>query len=534
MTEYHQRTCLGPDAASPMSWGSADEGADEDELREACGVFGCVVARNTPEGSVNVAQVVYLGLVALQHRGQESAGIVTSEGVGCKQFHYHKGEGLVASTFKDESLQKLKANPVPDINLSENRIKRFLYTLLKIYLFPNICLNGQKENWFVECCCSRSPCRSLVLVEAVLTRPGNNILKVHGYNWGRKIASAVFAKIPHSYHQVLERGVGLSTRSDSELITQMLSLTPPRGEKDGPDWGARIRHLMEATPTAYSLALMHEDKVYGVRDPFGNRPLCIGRLVCLSDKKDMDQSESDLGWVLSSESCAFQSVGATLIREVFPGEIIELSPDGIRSLDIVPRPKPAKPIKVGYDQTLIPHMLQIPPPAFCIFEYVYFSRADTFYEGETFSERVGLYGLLIKRKLCSVSRFASNKTFVQSPGLLIKVCSVSRFAYKKTFVQSPGLHKKKRLFNLQVHIRIASPPIQHPCYMGINIPTKGELIANTKDPEELAGFIGADSLAYLSIEGLVKAVSTGAPKDKDMSGYCTACLDGNYPVHLEW
>lgn len=75
------------------------------------------------------------------------------------------------------------ANPVPDINLSENRIKRFLYTLLKIYLFPNICLNGQKENWFVECCCSRSPCRSLVLVEAVLTRPGNNILKVHGYNW---------------------------------------------------------------------------------------------------------------------------------------------------------------------------------------------------------------------------------------------------------------------------------------------------------------------------------------------------------------
>lgn len=75
------------------------------------------------------------------------------------------------------------ANPVPAINLSENRIKRFLYTLLKIYLFPNICLNGQKENWFVECCCSRSPCRSLVLVEAVLTRPGNNILKVHGYNW---------------------------------------------------------------------------------------------------------------------------------------------------------------------------------------------------------------------------------------------------------------------------------------------------------------------------------------------------------------
>ncbi|XP_063598427.1 amidophosphoribosyltransferase-like [Penaeus indicus] len=86
----------------------------------------------------------------------------------------------------------------------------------------------------------------------------------------------------------------------------------------------------------------------------------------------------------------------------------------------------------------------------------------------------------------------------------------------------------------EVHIRIASPPIQHPCYMGINIPTKGELIANTKAPEELAGFIGADSLAYLSIEGLVKAVSAGAPKDKDMSGYCTACLDGNYPVHLEW
>ncbi|XP_063608996.1 amidophosphoribosyltransferase-like, partial [Penaeus indicus] len=340
MTEYHQRTCLGPDAASPMSWGSAEEGADEDELREACGVFGCVVARNTPEGSVNVAQVIYLGLVALQHRGQESAGIVTSEGVGCKQFHYHKGEGLVASTFKDESLQKLKGH----LGIGHTR-----------YATMGGCDPSNIQPFMVH------------------TRHGP-FATAHN---GELINGVALRKT------VLERGVGLSTRSDSELITQMLSLTPPRGEKDGPDWGARIRHLMEATPTAYSLALMHEDKVYGVRDPFGNRPLCIGRLVCLSDKKDKDMPQSETeGWVLSSESCAFQSVGATLIREVFPGEIIELSPDGIRSLDIVPRPKPAKPIKVGYDQTIIPHMLQIPPPAFCIFEYVYFSRADTFYEGQ--------------------------------------------------------------------------------------------------------------------------------------------------------
>ncbi|XP_042875268.1 amidophosphoribosyltransferase-like isoform X2 [Penaeus japonicus] len=541
MTEYHQQTWLSGEPGA-MSWGSADAEGDDEELREACGVFGCVVARNTPEGSVNAAQVIYLGLVALQHRGQESAGIVTSEGQGCKQFQYHKGEGLVASIFREESLQKLKGQ----LGIGHTR-----------YATMGGCDPINIQPFMVH------------------TRHGP-FATAHN---GELINGVALRKT------VLERGVGLSTRSDSELITQMLSLTPPRGEKDGPDWGARIRHLMEATPTAYSLALMHGDKVYGVRDPFGNRPLCIGRLVSLAERKgdtDMAASETDLGWVLSSESCAFQSIGATLIREVFPGEIIELSPDGIRSLDIVPRPKPAKPIKVGYEQPAIPHMLQIPPPAFCIFEYVYFSRADTLYEGQqvySVRQRCGrqlaietsvdadiistvpesatpaAMGYALQSGIPYVEVLCRNRyvgrSFIQPDTRSRQLAVAKKFGAIAANLEGrrvvlvddsivrgttigPLVRLLKQYGAKEVHIRIASPPIQHPCYMGINIPTKGELIANTKAPEELAGFIGADSLAYLSIEGLVKAVSAGAPKDKDMSGYCTACLDGNYPVHLEW
>ncbi|ROT85473.1 putative amidophosphoribosyltransferase-like [Penaeus vannamei] len=194
MAEHPQQTRQSPDAASPMSWGSAEGGADEEELREACGVFGCVVARNTPEGSVNASQVIYLGLVALQHRGQESAGIVTSEGLGCKQFHYHKGEGLVASTFRDENLQKLKGH----LGIGHTRYAT---------------MGG------------RDP--SNIQPFMVHTRHGP-FATAHN---GELINGVALRKT------VLERGVGLSTRSDSELITQMLSLTPPRGREGRPDWG---------------------------------------------------------------------------------------------------------------------------------------------------------------------------------------------------------------------------------------------------------------------------------------------------------
>ena len=170
--------------------------------------------------------------------------------------------------------------------------------------------------------------------------------------------------------QVLDRGLGLSTMSDSELITQALCLNPPEGETDGPNWPARIKHVMKLSPLSYSLVLMYRDRIYGVRDPYGNRPLCLGTLVPVQkryNKHNNQKIEEDIeGWVISSESSGFLAIGARYMREVEPGEIVELTKNGVKSIGIVDRPE---------DKL----------PAFCIFEYVYFARPDSIFEGESSS-----------------------------------------------------------------------------------------------------------------------------------------------------
>ncbi|KAL7981792.1 hypothetical protein Chor_000849 [Crotalus horridus] len=285
--------------------------------------------------------------------------------------------------------------------------------------------------------------------------------------------------------KLMRHGVGLSTSSDSELITQLLAFTPPLEQDDTPDWVARIKNLMNETPTSYSLLMMHKDIIYAVRDPYGNRPLCIGRLVPVGDisRKGKINAETE-GWVVSSESCSFLSIGAEYYREVMPGEIVKISKYDVQSLDIVPRP-------------------QGDPSAFCIFEYVYFARPDSIFEGQM---------------VYSVRRRCGQQLAIEAP------------------VEAD-----------LVHIRVASPPIKFPCYMGINIPTKEELIANRPEFKDLAGYIGADSVVYLSVEGLVSSVqeSIKARQDHENNlkskkfqsgkiGHCTACLVGEYPVELEW
>lgn len=530
----------GREKTAGGGWGNIAGDPPEEQLREACGVFGCVLAKDAPPGSVNLAQVIYLGLVALQHRGQESAGIVTSEGRGAKNFSYHKGDGLVASIFTDDKINKLRGT----LGIGHSRYST---------------AGG------------RDPANTQPFM--VHTRHGP-LATAHN---GELINAVALRKT------VLDRGIGLSTCSDSELITQMLSLTPPRGEKDGPDWGARIRHLMEATPTAYSLALLHEDKIYGVRDPFGNRPLCIGRLMPVGDSNDGTNSPKPLGWVISSESCAFQSIGATLMREVYPGEIVELCQYGVRSLDIVPRPTKQTSETIGLEALDSPKIRESPPPAFCIFEYVYFARADSVYEGQqvySVRKRCGrqlaieapvdadiistvpesatpaAVGFALQSGLPYVEVLCKNRyvgrSFIQPDPRSRQLAVAKKFgaltenlagrsvvlvddSIVRGTTVGPIIRLLRQAGAREVHIRIASPPIHYPCYMGINIPTRGELIANKKPLDELAGFIGADSLAYLSIEGLIKAVREGASlKNGAPVGHCTACLDGKYPVHLEW
>ncbi|XP_034823957.1 amidophosphoribosyltransferase-like isoform X2 [Maniola hyperantus] len=500
-------------------------GAVESGLTHECGVFGAIGTGEWPT-QVDVGQVICLGLVALQHRGQESAGIVTSEGRSARTFNTHKGMGLINNIFNDEAMKKLKGN----LGIGHTRY-------------------------------STSAASEEVNCQPFVVHTAHGALAV-AHN-GELVNCSSLRKM------VLGRGVGLSTHSDSELITQALCLNPPEGETNGPDWPARINHLMRLAPLSYSLVIMLKDKIYAVRDPYGNRPLCLGKILPLGSsflmngcaKNGVDDKAE--GWVVSSESCGFLSIGARYVREVLPGEIVEMSRHGIRTVDVVDRP-------AGKHQ------------AFCIFEYVYFARADSLFEGQmVYSARLQCGRMLARESpidadiVSSVpeSGTAAAHGYARQSGIpFMEVLCKNRYV-GRTFIQPStrlrqlGVAKKfgalsenvrgKRIVLIddsivrgntigpiikllrdagaaEVHIRIASPPLKYPCYMGINIPTREELIANKMDAYKLAEHVGADSLEYLSVEGLVSAIHYNmkvTPSD-GVGGHCTACLTGDYPGGL--
>ncbi|XP_047536505.1 amidophosphoribosyltransferase-like isoform X2 [Vanessa atalanta] len=500
-------------------------GAIESGLTHECGVFGAIGTGEWPT-QVDVAQVICLGLVALQHRGQESAGIVTSEGKSARTFNTHKGMGLINNIFNDEAMRKLKGN----LGIGHTRY-------------------------------STSAASEEVNCQPFVVHTAHGALAV-AHN-GELVNCSSLRKM------VLGRGVGLSTHSDSELITQALCLNPPEGETNGPDWPARINHLMRLAPLSYSLVIMLKDKIYAVRDPYGNRPLCLGKILPLGSSFLMNGSAKNgvedraEGWVVSSESCGFLSIGARYVREVLPGEIIEMSRHGVRTVDVVERPADKH-------------------QAFCIFEYVYFARADSIFEGQmVYSARLQCGRMLARESpvdadiVSSVpeSGTAAAHGYARQSGIpFMEVLCKNRYV-GRTFIQPStrlrqlGVAKKfgalsenvrgKRIVLIddsivrgntigpiikllrdagaaEVHIRIASPPLKYPCYMGINIPTREELIANKMDSFKLAEHVGADSLEYLSVEGLVSAIHYNmkvTPSD-GVGGHCTACLTGEYPGGL--
>lgn len=195
-----------------------------------------------------MAQLICLGLVALQHRGQESAGIVTSEHKNPKNFNVHKGMGMINHIFNDDTMKKLKGN----LGIGHTR-------------------------YSTSAASEEVNCQPFV---------------VHTAHGAMAVAhNGELVNCESLRRDVLERGVGLSTHSDSELITQSLCLNPPKGEVNGPDWPARIKHLMQLAPLSYSLVIMIGDKIYGVRDPYGNRPLCLGKIVPLQVGTNQTQRE---------------------------------------------------------------------------------------------------------------------------------------------------------------------------------------------------------------------------------------------------
>lgn len=503
-------------------------GRVESGLTHECGVFGAIGKKERVDKN-EIAQLVHVGLQALQHRGQESTGIVTTEGT--EDFHIGKGMGLVRNVFTKDLMNTLTGH----IGIGHTRYSTSAASTL---------LNSQPF---------------------VVHSMHGSLAAAHN---GELVNCGPLRKM------VLNRGVGLSTQSDSELIIQALCLIPPDGEVNGPDWTARIRHVMHLAPLSYSLVLMLKDRIYAVRDPYGNRPLCLGKIVLpksgdcnLTNGHTLNATEGDKscdGWVVSSESCAFLS-HTEYLREVYPGEIVEMTADGITTKDIVPLP-------VGKSI------------AFCIFEYVYFAKPNSIFEGQevyTVREECGrqlalefpveadvvgsvpesgnaaAHGYAEQSNIPFKELLAKNnyvgRTFIQPSNRLrqlnvsLKFSPISSNVKDKRVILiddsivrgntvGPIIKLLRRAGAKEVHIRVASPAVKYPCYMGINIPTREELIANKLKLEEIAENVGADSLNYLSVAGLLKAAQK--QNQNQNKGHCTACLTGEYPMgvpqDLDW
>ena len=479
-----------------MASSSWDGNETPDRPHEACGVFGIYAP------DADVARITFFALYALQHRGQESAGIATSDG---RSAYIHKGMGLVAQVFNEDNLGPLKGH----LAIGHDRY-------------------------------STSGSSHIRNAQPYLIETMHGPLGV-GHNGN--LTNALSLR-----RQLLERGVGLSSSSDSEVITQMLAAPPPGGEPNGPDWEARIRAFMAEAEGAYTLVVLTRDAVYGVRDPWGLRPLCLGEL---------PGDNGHPGHVIASESCALATIGAHYVREVAPGEIVRLDAEGVHTF--LGR-QPAE------------------RSSLCIFEYVYFARPDSLLEGQTVHRVRQRLGEELAREAPVEADVVIGVPDSATPAA-IGFAKVSGIPYSegltknryigRTFIQPDdsirrvGVHLKynplaanlkgKRvvlvddsivrgntvepLLNLvreggatEVHVRVSSPPIKHPCFMGIDMATYSELIAYNLSLEEIRAHVGADSLAYLSHEGMLRAVTAALGKD---NGHCSACFTGKYPIHLE-
>jgi amidophosphoribosyltransferase len=449
-------------------------------FREKCGVFGVYAPGE------DVARITFFGLYALQHRGQESAGIATSNS---RTIYLKTGMGLVSQVFDEDDLSYLPgAFAIGHTRYSTTGSSRLD--------------NAQ-------------PIR--------VSGPNGELALGHNGN----IVNAQVVR------EELERGgVTFATSSDSEVIAQLLAHAP------GLDWKERWGHVMRRLNGAYSLAVITPDALMMARDPMGNRPLCLGRI--------------DGGWVAASESCAFDHLGATFIREIEPGEVIYIDAEGLQSY------KPAEDMNQR--------------TAFCVFEYIYFARPDSVLDGKlVYPVRMNLGRQLAKEHPAPSadvvigvpdSATAAAIGYSQASGIPFVEGLVKNRYVGRTFIKPDqrlreiGVHLKynplremlqdKRVVLVddsivrdttstrviqmlrkagarEVHMRVTSPPITHPCFYGIDMGSRWELIAAKKAVEEIREHIGADSLGYLSKEGLESVVET--PRHK----LCMACFTGEYP-----
>lgn len=449
-----------------------------DKFKDECGVFGVYV--NKP---MDVASMAYYGLYALQHRGQESAGIAVANG---ESVSMHKGMGLITEAFSQEALNELKGHAaIGHVRYStsgDTRIENAQPLLSKTKLGPiAMAHNG-------------------TLVNAEVIR---ELLEDGG----------------HVFH----------TSIDSEVIANLIA----RGAKKGIE--RATLDAIQAVRGSFAMVILTENKLIGVRDPHGIRPLCLGKM--------------DEGYILSSESCALDAIGAELVRDIEPGEIIVIDENGINSY--------------RYSENT---QCQT-----CAFEYIYFARPDSTIDGvDVHESRVKAGEELFKQypidadlvvavpdsgipaaigyaKASGVpydTGFVKNRyvgrTFItpsqeiRERAVAVKLNplkvnvkgkrvvliddSIVRGTTSKHLVDS-----LRRAGALEVHFLVASPIVQYPCYFGIDTPYRSELIGSKRSVEEIREMIGCDSLGYLGMENMYRCFD-------ENSGYCVGCFNGVYPV----
>jgi amidophosphoribosyltransferase len=448
---------------------------------EECGVFGIYGPGE------DVARITFFGLYALQHRGQESAGIVTADG---ERLISHTRMGLVNQVFAEEDLIGLRGH------IAVGHTRYSTTGSSKIHNAQPIVVRSH------DC-------------EVALAHNGNLV------NAGQL------------RDELVENGAQFRTSTDSEVIARLFA--------DGPDEGLvdRIRVTLPRLIGAYSLILATKDRLIAVRDPLGVRPLCLGRL--------------HTAWVVASESCALATVGAQYVREVEPGEIVVIDAEGVHS-------------HVGARSVR---------QATCLFEYIYFARPDSVINNRlVYLARMEMGRELAREHPADAdiviavpdSAVPGGIGYAQESGIPFVEGLVKNRYIGRTFIQPdqrlrelginlkfnplPEVLSGKRVVVVddsivrgttkrpivkllrdagarEVHVRIHAPPMRHPCYLGVDTARRNELIAARMEVPEICEYLGADSLGYLSLEGLIRAVGVASPS------LCQGCFTGKYPVPVQ-
>jgi len=449
-------------------------------MHETCGVIGIYAH------GIDLARLTFFALFALQHRGQESAGIAVADG---NEVKIHTKMGLVSQAFTESNLSQLTGH----ISIGHT-----LYS-------------------------TKGSSKTANAQPVIVKYQGDFVAVSHNGN----IINADLLRETLKW-----QGYSFHSSTDSEVIANLILASP------GKDWEDKIRSAMYRLQGAYSMTIMTADKLIAVRDPLGVRPLCLGTL--------------DGGYAIASESCALDHIGAQFSREINPGEIVIIDKTGISSFT-----------------------QKSEREALCIFEYVYFARPDSTIHGKlVYKTRQAMGELLAKEYPVDAdlvigvpdSATAAGIGYSRASGIpycegLIKNRYVGRtfimpdqrlrdLGVRMKFNPLSEIIKGKRLVVVddsivrgtttpkivallrkagakEIHLRICCPPIRHPCFLGVDMATEGELIAARKSISEIKEYLGADSLGYLSLEGLLQAV--GLPRDT----FCLACFNNDYPIPVQ-